>query len=129
MQVMAKANNREPYFLQLGTGTFALIQVDKDIYDTDVVPALGLTKTEPPNTATVIKMTFKTLFRTGKAARIRATAFREVTESGETVTKSRQVPLVCAVDKLDTVGTALKDKTIKLGDQGLTWTIGSVNFG
>jgi hypothetical protein len=129
MQVMAKANNREPYFLQLGTGTFALIQVDKDIYDTDVVPALGLTKTEPPNTATVIKMAFKTLFRTGKAARIRATAFREVTESGETVTKSRQVPLVCAVDKLDTVGTALKDKTVKLGDQGLTWTIGSVNFG
>lgn len=126
---MAKANNREPYFLQLGTGTFALIQVDKDIYDTDVVPALGLTKTEPPNTATVIKMAFKTLFRTGKAARIRATAFREVTESGETVTKSRQVPLVCAVDKLDTVGTALKDKTVKLGDQGLTWTIGSVNFG
>lgn len=123
------ANNREPYFLQLGTGTFAAIQVDKDIYDTDVVPALGLTKTEPPNTATVIKMGQKALFKTGKAAKIRATVFRDVTEGGETVTKSRQVPLVCALDKIDTVSVALKDKTVKLGDQSLTWTIGSVNFG
>ena len=123
------ANNREPYFLQLGSGTFATVQVDKDIYDTDVVPALGLTKTEPPNTATVLKLSQKALFKTGKAAKIRATVFRDVTEGGETVTKSRQVPLICAVEKLDTVGVSLKDKTVRLGDQNLVWTIGSVNFG
>jgi hypothetical protein len=126
---MAGANNREPYFLQLGSATFGAVQVDKDIYDTDVVPALGLTKTEPPNTATVIKLSQKALFKTGKAARIRATVFRDVTEGGETITKSRQVPLICAIDKLDTVGVALKDKTVRLGDQNLVWTIGSVNFG
>jgi hypothetical protein len=105
------ANNREPYFLQLGSAAFAVVQVDKDIYDTDVVPALGLTKTEPANTATVVKLSQKALLKTGKAARIRATVFRDVTEAGETVTKSRQVPLICAIDKLDTVGVALKDKS------------------
>ncbi len=104
------ANNREPYFLQLGSAAFAVVQVDKDIYDTDVVPALGLTKTEPANTATVVKLSQKALLKTGKAARIRATVFRDVTEAGETVTKSRQVPLICAIDKLDTVGVALKDR-------------------
>jgi len=77
----------------------------------------------------VVKLSQKALLKTGKAARIRATVFRDVTEAGETVTKSRQVPLICAIDKLDTVGVALKDKTVRLGDQNLTWTIGSVNFG
>jgi hypothetical protein len=123
------ANNREPYFVQLGSGTFAEVKVDKDIYGTDVVGDLGLTKTEPPNTATVIPLSQKALFKTGKAAKIRATVFRDVTEAGETVTKSRQIPLVCEIGKLNTVGVALKDKTVRLGDQNVTWTIGSVNFG
>ena len=126
---MAKANNREPYYCQLGSATFAVLQVDKDIYDSDVAAALGLTKTEPPNTATVVKLSQKALLKTGKAARIRATVYRDVTESGETVTKSRQVPLICEIAKLNTVAVALKDKTLRLGDQSLVWTIGPVNFG
>jgi hypothetical protein len=126
---MAGANNRDPYFCQLGSATFAVIQVDKDIYDADVAAALGLTKTEPPNTATVVKLSQKALLKTGKAARIRATVFRDVTEGGETVTKSRQVPLICEIAKLNTVAVTLKGKTLRLGDQNLVWTIGSVNFG
>ena len=57
------ANNREPYFVQLGSATFASIQVDKDIYDADVAAALGLTKTEPANTATVVKLSQKSPFK------------------------------------------------------------------
>lgn len=123
------ANNREPYFVELGSSTFAEIQVDKDIYDADVAAALGLVKTEPPNTATVIKLSQKALLKTGKAARVRATVYRDVTEGGETVTKSRQVPLICELAKLNTITSNLKDKTLKLGDLNLTWTIGSVNIG
>jgi hypothetical protein len=97
--------------------------------DADVAAALGLTKTEPANTATVVKLSQKALLKTGKAARVRATVYRDVTEGGATVTKSRQVPLICEIAKLNTIAVALKDKTLRLGDQNLVWTIGSVNFG
>jgi hypothetical protein len=124
------ANTREPYFVKKSATAWGAVQVDKDIYDGDVAPALGLTKTAPPDTAdTEIYRSHKDLLRTGKVARVYAQCTRDVSEGGETVTKRRSVPLLCAIDKLGTAMVQLKGKTVKLGDQNLTWEIQNVTFG
>lgn len=124
------ATTREPYFVKKSATAWASVQVDKDIYDGDVAPALGLTKTAPPDTAdTESYRSHKDLLRTGKVARVYAQCTREVSEGGETVTKRRSVPLLCAIEKLGTAVVQLKGKTVKLGDQNNTWEIQNVTFG
>lgn len=123
-------STREPYFVKKSATAWASVQVDKDIYDGDVASALGFTKTPPPDTADKENYrSYKDLLRTGKVARVYAQCTRNVTEGDITVTKRRSVPLLCAIDKLGTAVVELKGKSVKLGDQNLTWEIQNVTFG
>ncbi|MFN8992520.1 MAG: hypothetical protein ACK5X3_02450 [Pseudomonadota bacterium] len=122
-------SKRDPYFANLGN-RWGQVNVDRDIYDGDVAPALGLTKTQPPDSAEVQKFrNQRDILQTAKVVRVFAQVTRDFTEGGETVTKSRRVPLLCDLEKLGRVAVALRGKTIKLGDQNLIWEIQNVTFG
>jgi len=123
-------SKRNPYFIKLGPGQWGSVQVDRDIYDGDIAPALGLTKTQPPDTEDVRRFrNQKDALSTAKVVRVFAQVTRDFTEAGETVTKSRRVPLLCDLEKVGRVGVALRGKTVKLGDQNLTWEVQNVTFG
>jgi len=119
-------NKKSPYFVQIATGVFASLQLDKDIYDTDVAPGLGLSTTAPPDNAVVIPMSQKTARKTGQIAIARVTVRNGTGESE----KVRQIRMVCDREKTGTANAALKDKTVTLGiATPKSWTISSVNFG
>lgn len=120
-------NNRDPYYITIGTGTSVLCQFDKDIYSATIAPILGLLATKPAGDS--FRLSQKAALKTGKVARLRATVYRDVPTADGTVTKSRQIPLLCDLEKVDEAMSQLKDKTVKLGDAGNTWTIGSVTLG
>lgn len=119
-------NKKIPGFIEIATGVFASLQLDKDIYDTDVVSGLGVSFTAPPATATVIPMSQKTARKTGQIAIARVTV-RKGTGDAE---KVRQIRMICDRQKTGTAAAALKGKTVTLGIAApATWTISSVNFG
>ncbi len=119
-------NKKTPAFVEIATGVFAALQVDKDIYDVDVVAGLGLSFTAPPDTAVVIPMTQKTARKTGQIAIARVT----VRKGTGDLEKVRQIRMICDRQKTGTASAALKDKTVTLGiATPTTWTISSVNFG
>lgn len=119
-------NKKSPAFIEIATLVYAALQVDKDIYDADVVSGLGISFTQPPDTATVIPMSQKTARKTGQIAIARVTV-RKGTGDAE---KVRQIKMICDRQKTGTAAAALKDKTVTLGIAApATWTISSVNFG
>lgn len=124
------ATTRDAYFVKKSATAWASVQVDKDIYDGDVAPALGFTKVAPPDTAdTESYRSHKDLLRTGKVARVYAQCTRNVTVGDVTVEKRRSVPLLCSIEKLGTAMVQLRGKFVKLGDANDTWEIQNVTFG
>ncbi|MBD2178407.1 hypothetical protein H6F42_15920 [Pseudanabaena sp. FACHB-1998] len=121
---------RDPYFVKVGTNAWGQVQVDRDIYDGDIAPALGFTKTQPPDNAEVRKFrNQRDILQTARVVRVFAQVTRDVSEGGETVTKSRRVPLLCDLENVGRVAVSLRGKTVKLGDQNLTWEVQNVTFG
>lgn len=119
-------NKKSPYFIQIASGVYAAVQLDKDIYGSDVIGGLGISSTEPANNAVVIPMSQKTARKTGQVAIARVTV-RNGTGDAE---KVRQIPMVCDREKTGTANAALKDKTVTLGIASpKSWTISAVNFG
>ena len=123
-------SKRDPYFVALGAGLWGTVQVDRDIYDGDIAPALGLTKTQPPDSADVRRFrSQRDALSTAKVVRVFAQVTRDITVEGETTTKRRRVPLLCDLEKVGRVGVALRGKTMKLGDRNDTWEVQDVTFG
>ena len=119
-------NKKSPAFIQIATGVFASLQVDKDIYDTDVVAGLGISFTPPVDTAVVIPMSQRTARKTGQVMIARVT----VRKGTGDLEKVRQIPMICDREKAGTVNAALKGKTVTLGIAApASWTISAVNFG
>ena len=118
-------NKKTARFVSIGTGVFAALQLDQDIYTSEVCTGLGVNTNPPTGTATVIPLSLKSLKRTGQAAIGRATV-RRGTGDAE---KVRQIRLVCDKEKTGTAKATLKDKIVKLGDAGDSWTISNINFG
>jgi hypothetical protein len=123
-------SKRDPYFVKLSATAWGSVNVDRDIYDGDIAPALGFTKTQPPDTAEVRKFrNQRDVLSTARVVRVFAQVTRDFTEGGETVTKSRRVPLLCDLENVGRVAVSLRGKTVKLGDQNLTWEVQNVTFG
>ena len=123
-------SKRDPFFVKLSATRWGQVQVDRDIYDGDIAPALGFTKTQPPDTAEISKYrNQRDILQTARVVRVFAQCTRDVTEGGETVTKSRRVPLLCDLENVGRVAVSLRGKTVKLGDQNLTWEVQNVTFG
>lgn len=118
-------NKKTARFVPIGTGTYAALQLDEDIYTSAVCTALGILTTAPAGTSLTLKLSIKALKKTGQGAIGRATV-RRGTGDAE---KTRQIKLVCDRDKTGTAAANLKDKTVQLGDAGDTWTISNINFG
>ncbi len=118
-------NKKSVRFVPIGTGVFAALQLDEDIYTSAVCDALGVNTNAPTGTSVVIPLSIKTLKKTGQGAIGRATV-RRGTGDAE---KVRQIRLVCDKEKTGTAKAGLKDKVVKLGDVGDSWTISNINFG
>ncbi len=123
-------SKRDPYFVKISSTSWGQVNVDRDIYDGDIAPALGLTKTQPPDNAEIRKFrNQRDALSTARIVRVFAQVTRDFTEGGETVTKSRRVPLLCDLENVGRVAVSLRGKTMKLGDQNLTWEVQNVTFG
>lgn len=118
-------NKKSARFCPMGTGVYAALQLDEDIYTPAVCTALGLLTTAPAGTSVTLKLSKKAVRKTGQAAIGKATV-RRGTGDAE---KTRQIELVCDKEKTGTAAANLKDKTVQLGDAGDTWTISNINFG
>ena len=118
-------NKKSARFVSIGTGFFAALQLDSDIYTSEVCGALGVQITAPSGTSVSIPLSIKSLKRTGQAAIGRATVRRGIGDAE----KVRQIRLICDREKTGTAKANLKDKIVKLGDAGDSWTISNINFG
>ena len=118
-------NKKSARFVSIGPGVFAGLQLDEDIYTPVVCTALGILTTAPTGTSTTVRLSIKSLRKTGQGAIGRATV-RRGTGDAE---KTRQIRLVCDREKTGTAAANLKGKTVQLGDAGDTWTISNINFG
>lgn len=118
---MATAKKR-PYFISLGTATEALmLQLDPDIYDTDVQTATGLTSVRG-SIAKVLRTTIKQATGSSFAGRIRLTVAKGANTPEE---ETRNLDIVCETSKLDTAKVDLLNKTVNLGygANAVSWTI------
>jgi hypothetical protein len=105
-----------PFYVSVNASTMLLLNLDAQIYDTDVATACGLTKTEPADNIAVIPVTQKIARNSNQVARAMAVAIR-----GK---KRRQVPLICDREKFAGLNAALAGKTFTLGNGvGASWTI------
>jgi hypothetical protein len=103
---------KKPYYLSLSTATDALVlQLDPDIYDTEIQTATGLTATKGSITKT-LKCTVKQAISSSFAGRIRLTCTKGANTAEE---ETRRVEIVCEASSLDTAKAALLGKTVKLG--------------
>ena len=118
-------NKKVARFVPIGTGVFAALQLDEDIYTPEVCTALGVNSVAPTGTSVVIPLSIKSLRKTGQGSIGRATV-RRGTGDAE---KTRQIRLICDREKTGTAKANLKDKVVKLGDAGDSWTISNINFG
>lgn len=105
-------SKKTPYYVLLATGADASVQLDPDIYDTDIATALGLSKTKSGATAKVLKTTIQTLASSPFAGLVRVTVAKGV---GTPEEETRQLRLLCEASKLDTAKADLAGKTLKLG--------------
>ena len=96
--------------------TMYQLNLDAQIYDSDVAAACGLTKTAPAANIDAPPVPLKVALNSGAAYRVRAKAIR-----GK---KRRTVPLICDKDSLAGISAKLAGKTFKLGNGvGQDWTI------
>ncbi|PZU94933.1 MAG: hypothetical protein DCE90_14030 [Pseudanabaena sp.] len=114
-------NKKSPYFVTLGTGADAQVQLDPDIYTSAVLTELGLSATKTAN-AKVLRVPIATLAASSFAGLVRVTC---VKGAGTPEEETRQIRLLCEASKLDTAKAALAGKTVKLGygAAAVDWTI------
>ena len=119
-------NNRDPYYVPLGTNVYGKLNLDKDKYDPDVATALGWSATPPTGDVTIVE-TSKALLATGRVAKAKATMFNG---TGDAV-KRRTVTYLCDIDKVKTAASALRGKTATLGNgtNAKPWTFGDIRIG
>lgn len=111
----------DPFLVKVNTNTYFRLQVDKTIYDSDIAAAVGLISVEPPAGALIVDMSQKRARRSNKVGRILVSVAK-----GK---KSRRVPLICDLEKLDTIEAALKGKSLNLGINPVAWAIKRVSNG
>lgn len=105
-----------PFYLKVNANTMFVLNLDAQIYDTDVAQACGLTKTAPAASVDAIPVSLRTALNSGSAYRVRAKAIL-----GK---KRRTVPLICDKESLAGLNARLEGKTFTLGNgTGKTWTI------
>jgi hypothetical protein len=113
-------NKKTPYYIVMATGAEASVQLDPDIYDTDIALALGLSKTKAAPTNKVLKTTIKTITSSPFAGLVKLSVAKGIGTAEEEV---RQLKLVCEASKLDTAKAELVGKVLKLGYGAVNWTV------
>lgn len=115
-------SKKKAFYLPLTTATDALVlQLDPDIYDTEVQAATGLTATRGSITK-ILKTTIKQAASSSFAGKIRLTCTKGANTPDEEV---RRIEIVCKASQLDTAKADLLGKTVKLGygANAIDWTI------
>ncbi|MCA6588084.1 MAG: hypothetical protein IM531_02455 [Pseudanabaena sp. M090S1SP1A06QC] len=111
------SNKKQARFIGIDPNVAFRLQLDPDIYNSQVGPILGIGNVLLSQNVKVVPVSISTALRSGLCSRIKARCVK-----GDEV---RQVDLICDVDNADTAKIELVDKTIKLGFGAnlQTWTI------
>jgi hypothetical protein len=114
-------SKKTDYFGELNSATLLRFGLDSQIYDTDIATPLGLTKTSPAGSKDVVPASLKVGFATGKFIKLKARCER----GAAGFEKTRIVPLICEVAKVNSAVGTLVGKTVNLGNtgSGQAWTI------
>lgn len=116
---------KNPRYVELATGAFMKLSLDPDIYTSAIGTKLGVLSTIAGE-AKFVPVTLRQASQSSKATMIRCRVERG---AGDTL-ESRDVRLICDVDKVDTAKAgagSLIDDTLKLGGAVTSnWTIKSV---
>lgn len=105
-----------PFYLKVNASTSFILNLDAQIYDSDVATACGLTKTQPADGIDTIPVPARIALNSGACRIVKAKVIL-----GK---KRRTVPLICDKEKVSSINSALVDKTFTLGvGTGKTWTI------
>jgi hypothetical protein len=105
-----------PFYLKINDKTSFQLNLDAQIYDTDVAAACGLTKTAPAAGIDAPPVPLRVALNSGQVFRVKARAVK-----GK---KRRTVPLVCDKASLAGISGKLAGKTFTLGNgTGSIWTI------
>ena len=114
------ANTKKPYYANVGTDVALVLQLDPDIYTTEVQTATGLSATKPAATFKLIPIS--TRYALG-SRQIVLTKMKITKGTGEEQ-KTRSYTFLTEVSKADTAAAALRTKLINVGNgPGVAWTI------
>jgi hypothetical protein len=119
------SDKRDPVFFQVGTSTvFFKLNLDTDLYSTNVLAKTGGSTTAPADTAVQIPINKRYAIASGEV--VEKIAKCERTGTGGVIL-TRRVPLLVEKAKLATIET-LKGDTIQLGQGATTtpWTVKDV---
>jgi len=114
------SDKKKPFFVTIITGAVMRLQLDDDIYTTEVQTATGLTATEPAIGVIQLPTSIRYALASGLVGIINVVAVKGV----EPNIQRRRVGILVELANSDTARAALKNKVIKLGNgAGVNWTI------
>lgn len=102
------------------------LNLDPDIYDTDILSEVGITATAPADTVGVVGVTVKQAARSNRASLLKLTCYQGT--DLDTATETRNIEILCEHSKIAAATAGLIDKTVVLGigATAKSWKIGRV---
>jgi hypothetical protein len=115
------SDKKEDFYITINTTASLKVQLDADIYSSDVLTEVGLTKTKPANTVKLIPSNARYALASGLVQLIK----KKATTGTEPNQKTRSIKIMCETSKVDTAVEGLNGKTVKLGNGATppTWTL------